>query len=123
MKDKQLRKQLADSLCYYKKLYEDWYERPYTMKTIQEWNTNIDGDITLQTMLEVAEENGYSLDELVVDGFSQKGWDDYDENFIQLVVKEPSTDKEWFDDVANSLSPQWEYDRYKQYLELKKEYK
>ena len=123
MKDKQLRQQLADCLRYYKTLYGDWAGRPYKEVHIRDWNVSCEGYPSVQGLIDECENQDYSFEEVFVDGHSIEDWDGYPEYHVTLDVRLDMSDKEWFDDVANSLSPQWQYDRYKQYLEMEKEFK
>lgn len=122
MKDKQLRQQLVDCLLYYKKLHDCWYERPYSLNSVEDWNTNMNGDLTIQGLLNLVKDKGFSLSDLILDGCSYTDGD-FEDHYVQISVREPSTDKEWFDEIADALSPRWHYDRYKQYLGLEKEFK
>lgn len=121
MKDKQLRSMLVDCIRYHKKVYGYWYERPYTLKTICDVNTN-QVDVTLQYLLRCAEDHGVHPKDIQVVGYSQDDYDGYPECFVQMDVKVVASDAEWFDEISNFLSPQWQYDRYKKYWSMKEEF-
>jgi hypothetical protein len=123
MKDKQLRQQLADCLLYYKKLHDYRYERPYKEVRIRDWDVSCDGYPSVQDLINECNDQGYRFEEVFVDGYSIEDWDGCPEYHVTLDVKLDMSDKEWFDDIASSLSPEWQYDRYKQYIEMEKEFK
>jgi hypothetical protein len=55
-------------------------------------------------------------------GYSQDDYDGYPEYSVQMDVKVGASDAEWFDEISNFLSPQWQYDRYKKYWSMKEEF-
>jgi hypothetical protein len=121
MKDKKLRSMLADCIKEYKKRYGYWYERPYTLKTICDVNTN-QTEVTLEYLIDCAEHQCSDLKDIMVSGYSQDDCDGYPEYFVQMQVKVASSDAEWFDEISNTLSPQQDVKRWNQYLQLKKEF-
>jgi len=121
MKDKKLRSMLVDCIRYHKKTNKYWFERPYTLKTICDVNTN-HVDVTLEYLLECAEERGVSPKDVQVVGYSRDDYDGYSESFVSMDVKVASSDAGWLEEISNYLSPQWQYDRYKQYWNMKGEF-
>lgn len=121
VKDKKLRSMLVDCLKEHKKQYGYWYERPYTKHTFLDICTQ-HNDITLQDLIDRANEEGKSYKDTVVSGYSQEDYDGYNETFVYMEYKRKATDEEWFEEISESLSPQHELNRWNQYLTLKKEF-
>ena len=122
MKDKKLRSQLAQCIRYYKRMYGDWPKRDYTEQQIYSEATNVNGAPSVKDIIEFCDDNGYDVSGVFVDGYETRDYDDYPGYWVRLFVKHKCSDEEYFDFVANSLAPQWQYDRYKQYESMKKEF-
>lgn len=122
MKDKKLRSQLAQCIRYYKRMYGDWPKRDYTEQQIYSEATHINGAPSVKDIIEFCDDNGYDVSKVFVDGYETRDYDDYPEYWVRLFIKCKCSDQEYFDSVTNSLAPQWQYDRYKQYESMKKEF-
>lgn len=118
-----LRTMLVDCIKRYKEIHEDWYKRPYTEYQIKEWLTTSEGMPSVEDLADHCLDAGYDTSEVFVDGNMTEDFDGYPDYSVVLVARKKATDKEWFDEIASALSPQWQYDRYKQYVELEKEFK
>ena len=118
--DAKLRSMIVDCIKEHKKRYGWWYDRPYTIKTVYEENINIK-EVTLQDLIDIVRDSGYSLDNLIVGGFSQDSDYGYD-GFVHLDLKVLASDEEWFEEISDYLSPSHELQRWNQYLRLKKEF-
>ena len=121
MKDTKLRSMLADCLKEYKRRYGYWYERPYTLKTICDVCTAHE-EVTLDRLISEAAERCYDPKDILVSGYSQDNYDEYPEYWVEMLVKLKVTDQEWFEEIGNTLSPRHEMERWRRYLELKKEF-
>lgn len=118
-----VRTMLVDCIKSYKQIHGDWYERPYTEVQIKEWLTTSEGMPSVEDITDYCLDAGYDTSEVFVDGNMTEDFDGYPDYSVVLVARKKATDKEWFDEIVSALSPQWEYDRYKQYVELEKEFK
>lgn len=123
MKDKKLRLQIAQCLRYYKQLYGVWIKREYTEQQIHSIGpTDIYGEPSLKEVIEFCDDNGYDVSGVFIEGYETRDYDDYPEHWVRLFIKNRCSDQEYFDLVANSIAPQWQYDRYKQYESMRKEF-
>lgn len=118
-----LRTMLVDCIKRYKEIHGDWYERPYTEYEVTSWLTTSEGCPSVQDVVDRCLDAGYDLSSVFVDGNMSEDFDGYPDYSVILSARRKGTDKEWFDEIASALSPQWQYDRYKQYVELEKEFK
>ena len=121
MKDKKLRAMLVDCILFYKKTYNSWYERPFTHEALL--NTNVDCEnLSIKSCIELCANLGKNPKQVYVFPRVGEDCDGYPEHFIEIYTNRKSSDAEWFDEISNALSPQWEKERYDTYLRLKEEF-
>jgi len=121
MKDKKLRAMLVDCILFYKRTYNSWYERPFTHEELL--NTNVDCEnLSIKSCMELCTNLGKNPKQVYVFPRVSEDYDGYPEHFIEIYTTRKSSDAEWFEEISNQLSPQWEKERYDTYLRLKEEF-
>lgn len=121
MKDKKLRTMLVDCILFYKKTYNSWYERPFTHEELL--NTNVDCEnLSIESCMELCANLGKNPKQVYIFPRVSEDYDGYPEYFVEIYTNRKSSDAEWFDEISNALSPQWEKERYDAYLKLKEEF-
>ena len=121
MKDKKLRSMILDCVLHYKKLHGCWYERPYTCETILRTDIGCES-LNVQSCLDLCKKLKKNPKQVYIYPHICEDHDGYPEHHIELYTNRKSSDVEWFEEISQAISPQWEKQRYDQYLQLKAEF-
>lgn len=115
-----LRKQLADCLKYIRRSSDYSHSRQEVEVFLGTYCTNLD-TISLEYLIQ--EYSSYDADKVLIRGFSSEDYDGYPEGNIEVYTYRKQTDKEYFDDVCQYLSPtKYQQEQYQDYLRLKKQF-
>lgn len=113
-----LREQIADMLRYLKKADGFWYTRDIVEDHITTMDTSY-GNVSVQDILNRA--GDIAPDKLLVRGDSY--YDDengQDNSSIELYTTRKQTDNEYWESLADAVSPsEWQLRQYQQYQQLK----
>ena len=120
MKDKKLRGMILDCLIRYKEIYGHKYNRPTKSVDVHTFElTHIYGEPSLKDILSVCDGD---ISKIYVKEIVTQDWDGYPENSLRVYKFEKVSDEEYFDEISNVLSPEYDYKRYNQYFKLKEEF-
>lgn len=121
VKNTKLRSMIVDCLVHYKRTNGYWYERPSTSQILRTVNTNI-GLMSAQDCLELCKEYGKNPRDVYIEPQVFEDCDGYPEYQLDFYTTSKATDEEYYEEIAQALSPSWEKQRYDQYLQYKEEF-
>lgn len=120
MKDKQLRRMLADTLKYLKKRDGQWIEREDVEVNVETYYTNCN-NVSIAEIIDGIDPKDY--DGMFIRGIVYEDYDGYFTSELELYHFRKQTDKEYFDSICQYLLPTgYQQEQYQQYLRLKKMY-